>query len=200
MAWLKYYDNEHKRHPVLHTALISQFEARHAISRLYGHFMGRSGSPLHVEFTSGNRVSHAIGKHFIKLNVRGLNWLLVIHEFAHVWDSHRRKRSRHDKKHAKLVDRVCAYVMKQGWHEHSLAHELALREDSKLETEKKRAAPPSVDERLALKYEQLAKLETKRKRLDTLISKKKRSIAAIERAAARKGSHGSQAPETHPSV
>lgn len=189
MAWLKFYEEENKRQPVLHAARLSQHEARKAVDRLRRHFLGRESRPIAVSFTSGNRRSHADCSSSVTLNVRDLNWLLVAHEFAHCWDFTRRRwKCRHDKKLAKLVDRVCAYILKQGWHEHALAHDLALREDGRRATEERNAAPPSVDDRLAVKYEQLARLESKRKRLDTLISKKKRSISAIERAAARKSS------------
>lgn len=216
MAWLKYYEEERERYPEEHVAKLTTHEAEVAIRKLARHFKVRIDS---VSFTSGNRSSHASGNRIV-LNVDYLNWLTVIHEFAHCWhhvdqekravraqlDQHkglidiymldrRLKRIRsevaHGKNHARLVDRGVAYMHKKGWM-------TGVIEASKQQREEKRAAlthekeklKDSYDVRIGRRWIQIHRLTKKIKALTTRLKKAQRSMAALERAKKKKQEAG----------
>jgi hypothetical protein len=207
MSYLKYYEDEHARHPVLHVAKCTPAEAEEAVRRLWHHFAGRKAirvlqsgvgfvreqsSPI-VRFTSGNRSSRASLKR-VTLNTDGLNWLLVAHEVAHSLDELREKQGRrssesrwHSKHHARWVDRLCAHIAELGWPSGSLAHDMALREAHQRERMRSAACPPSRAERIAHKEMLMSRLEKKVRALQSRIASHRRSISALRRAAERAG-------------
>jgi hypothetical protein len=210
MTWLKYYEEERQRLPEMHATRCSPGEAQEAIRRMARHFK----VPVRtVEFTSGHRSSRAFGSYRIVFNAEALSWRLVAHEFAHCWHSVDRrarvqraggpltprgqrieKERAHGKRHAKLVDRAVAYIVKKGWHAGVLQakqNELATRRAARAA---KLATPPTLEERqvlrekrIAKREEQAARLERRIKSLTTRLKKARRSIGALRRAQAKDG-------------
>lgn len=195
MSYLKYYEDENARHPVMHAAKCRPVEAEHALRRLWVHFATRKAPLFRLCFTRGNRRSVYKWSHVIILNTDHLNWLLVLHELAHALDRHRQRQGRrssehiwHGRHHAAWVDRLVAYVEAEGWHTGNLAHELALREGAQLEREREAAKPASPDERIEARRLQvlalegkLRKLASKQKALETRRKRALRSLRTLER-------------------
>lgn len=201
MAWLKYYDDEQKRHPELHLAKCTPQEAMAAIAKLCRHFK----VPLpRVRFTTGRRNSKGGALQIITLNRDCLTWLVVTHEFAHTWhvfDKRRRQQKArlsprwgdgsnsvnrqllriaserwHGKRHVHLVDRACAYITKKGW-----SHADVLAPKAK----PPKAAPTASqlrEKKILLRAAQVVRLQRRIKALNTRLAKAKRSLAALQRA------------------
>ncbi len=204
MPYLKYYRDEQLRQPVAYAALCTPEEVRVAVRKLARHFGLRD---ISVKFTSGRRVSYACGARQITFNQNGMNWLLVAHEFAHCWHTarawkkyeaevaewdlipfHERgprpgfDRGRgHCKAHARLTDRTVTYMEKKGWIGGAIKARIEVQTCARMERTQAAAQPPSPDQRIAHKEGLIANLEKKARRLQTLISKHRRSIAAIRR-------------------
>ncbi len=215
MADLLYYREENERQPEMHAARCSPEEAVAAMARLDRHFLKvRKPWFTRVEFTSGNRMSRQEGQ-TITLNVQGLSWLLVAHEFAHRWHGQRvqlqirklserhpfgvtrppgvakrierlRRQRAHGRHHARLVDRVCAYIAAKGWDKGELAHPIALKLHRERTREARAACPPPIDARIAHREAQVKRLETKIRGLTTRLKKAKRSLGALQRSAPRR--------------
>jgi hypothetical protein len=205
LSYLKYYEEEHARHPAMHAAKPTASEAEEAVKRLWLHFAGRKAIrvltrgagfvreqnfPL-VKFTKGNRLSCANLRH-VTLNTDYLTWLVVIHEVAHSLDEWKEKtggRSSthhwHSKHHARWVDKLVAYVEAMGWCTGSLAHELALREETQRNRAQRAACEPSRAERIAHKEGLISRLERKVRSLESRIASHRRSISALRRADAK---------------
>lgn len=189
---LLYYRQENERHPLLHATRCSEVEAQEAIRRLWVHFAGRKYEQPQLSFTSGNRISRG-GRFSIRLNVDGMNWLLVIHELAHSLDALRFHQGRqssearwHSKYHAKWVDRLADYVAELSWPTGGLAQEIAIRELAALRSRFLAAArKTSIDERIAHREEQVARLEKRIRALTTRTKTARRSLAALRRVKAR---------------
>lgn len=177
MAWLKYYEEEHARQPVLHTAKCTWDEAIAGIKKLCRHFKIREPNLFR---TSGNRISCANGRQ-LTLNISHLNWLLVVHELAHTWHSQRHTANParhfrwHGKTHVRLVDRMARYVLKKEWHKNAIVKPKVER------------PVPTVDAiraaKIASRQKQIKRLETRIKSLTTRMKSARRSLAALERAA-----------------
>lgn len=120
MAAWKFYAAERERWPSLNAINCSPEWAERAIKKLARHFKVR---PISVRFQrAGSTWSHG-GWGGIDLSPEA-NWLTVIHEFCHCWDTDRRGREfGHDKKMARLVDRACTYVTRKGWADLDLAEQ-----------------------------------------------------------------------------
>lgn len=191
---LVYYGKERARWPGLtgHSARLSEAEALIAVAKLQRHFMSsraraRYLRPIRVTFhgTGGSR-AWAGQITFAHESSHGcLNWLTVAHEFAHCWDiamfpGHEFRR--HDRNHAKLVDRACRYLTKLGWRTGELAHQVAVVRERRAERAKAAAMPPSPDARIAQREAQVRRLERKMKALGTRLKKAKRSLNALKRA------------------
>ncbi len=185
MAYLKYYTDEHARWPTLHTTKVkTKAEAELALRKLIVHYLGVKHLKLiTIGFTSGNRYSRA-GRNSISINVDYMNWLTLVHEFGHTLDAWKRPKSErwHDNTHAKIVDRVCDFIIKENWLGGAVAHELALDENRALDRKRTAAKGPSLEEKLALKLAQLKPLEAKLHLMETLIKKKRASIRGLEQA------------------
>lgn len=138
MPWLQYYKMEGDRWPQLMTAKASVEEAMLGIDNLIVRFKnkGLKLPKIDLQFTKGNRTSRFNpSKMLIKLNIDYLNWLVVIHEFAHyihhLEQMQRRDHARkmgfsfrrerwHGARHAALVDQMAKIVIESAWHEGSL--------------------------------------------------------------------------------
>jgi hypothetical protein len=197
---LRYYDTERERWAKLEggyalgkKARLGPAEATAGIKRLANHF-GLSLKNVDIDFTSGNRWSRAGGYHII-LNLDWASWLTVAHEVGHCyyrrkysWE-YQKKHNAHGKAHARIVDRFAAWIMAQGWHEGALAHEVALAETARAsrqqEHERAAATPPPIEARIARRRAQVKRLEAKLKGTTTRLKTARRSLAALERAAAR---------------
>lgn len=206
---LRYYDDERERWTKLEggyalgkKARLGPAEATAGIKRLANHF-GLSLKDVDIDFTSGNRWSRAGGCH-ITLNLDWASWLTVAHEVGHTyyrrkysWE-YQKKHNAHGKAHARIVDRFAAWIMAQGWHEGTLAHEVALAETARAarqqERERAAATPEPIEARIARRRAQVKRLEAKLKGTTTRLKKARRSLAALERAAAR----GKQPPPPKP--
>jgi hypothetical protein len=168
-------------------------EAEAGIRRLANHF-GLSLKQVEIRFTSGNRSSQA-GRWDITLNLDRASWLTVAHELAHNY--YRRKysferrqgRNEHGPALARIIDRFAAWIMEQGWHLGTLAHELAVageaRAARRASAERAAATPEPVEARIARRRAQVKRLEAKLKGTATRLKKARRSLAALERSAAR---------------
>lgn len=154
-----------------------------------------NATPVSIRFTRGNRRSRA-GRNHIILNLDWADWLTVAHEVAHNYyfrklaSSTRSGHVYHGRRMAGIVDRFAAWVVAQGWHQGTLAHELAVAGTSKAARQAERAreaaSPEPIDARIARRRAQVKRLETKLKATTTRLKRARRSLAALERAAARK--------------
>jgi hypothetical protein len=201
VANLKYYIDERERHPELFKAGLTFEDAKEAIERLA---VENAVEIREVVRTSGRRSSSYDGR-VITLNVDDLNWLLVIHEFAHalhlkLFPTARRG---HESKHAELVDDLARTVLARGWVT-SIPAERAARALARAEADKvkaaerrqraARAADPAVirgvklhkrAEQIARLEAALRRLEARRKALETRLKRARRSLGALERAHAK---------------
>ncbi len=125
---LVYYMRERVRHHRLHRAAID-FRLARRVTRLLAHEF--NVALWGVEKTSGRRNSHFRPQHHvIRYNVDYLNWLLVLHEFAHALDWKRRRVAYrtarmtgqrlgafrwHGREHAAIVDDLVALVERRNW-------------------------------------------------------------------------------------
>lgn len=191
MPYLKCYEEEAERWPQLSypNGRCSSEEAEVVVRKLTRHF--RLPSALTVYWTSGRNYSRAFYRAVV-LNVDHLNYRIVAHEFAHSWASQggyqgkwEKQKRPHGRLHRKLTDRVCRYIIKQGWHEGVLAHGLAVVGLRRKEAERAAAQPPPLDARIAKRQEQVKRLERKVKALTTRLKRAKRSLSALERRAAK---------------
>jgi len=194
MAYLKYYDDEKVRWPVLHAAArIGDAEIELGIRRLARAF-NLTLKGVRVRLTRGRRVSCA-GKYSITINREYVSWLLIAHEVAHTYwyikhsPTRRASRNAHGPAHAGITDRFCAWITDQGWHLGTLAHEVALAEAATAQQAQHRAlvaaTPPPVDMRIAQREAQVARLTRKIKALTTRRGKALRSLAALKRVQAK---------------
>lgn len=177
---LKYYADEHARHPVLHAAPITADEIVVALKKLCRHFKIQ---PPRLELTSGSWKSHA-NRYVLRINRDRASWLLLIHELGHTWHDQRDGRANenwHGRTHRKLVNRLARYVLKQRWHAGPIAAQIAAREQKRAATEVLRRNPTramKIEKRRA----QIAKLDKKIKLLTSRRRTAARSLAALERA------------------
>jgi len=183
MAHLKYYEDEEKRWPELNRIRCSESEANEAI-RAWSSTHTPGHAPPVVVYTSGNRISHAYARRIV-LNRDCLDWLLVAHEFAHVWqdrDSRQPKRVWHDSEHAERVDILCRSIIREGWDRQGLAETLARRENARRDRAAAKPPPPSPRQlKIMRRREQVARLGRKVKALTTRLKTAQRSLRALER-------------------
>lgn len=136
----------------------------------------------------------------ILLNVDYLGWRTAIHEFAHALDEKLRPHSArwHDGKFFELVMDLCRITIERGWHR-SIPEERKAREAIEASKQADRAAARAVraaadaapaavrSKKIEKRRAQIARLERKIKGLTTRLSKARRSLAALERAASKGG-------------
>lgn len=112
MSAHKFYAIERELYPELASIECPDDHAAAAVRKLARHFLG-NGARIPLEFGRGTVWSWG-GASGIKL-AKGRSWLIVAHEVAHVLDYRKRGRTGHDKRFARVVARVVAYVRKMGW-------------------------------------------------------------------------------------
>ena len=190
MAYLKYYTDERARWPVLQAAnRIGQPEAELGIRRICRQFNVRL-KHITLRFTRGHRTSNA-GKYSITINMDYCNWLTIAHEVAHTYHANKYKRDEnwHGKTHARIVDRFAAWILAQGWHLGTLAHEVALAEVTDAQQAQARALvaamPIPIDARIERRAAQVVRLTRKIKTLTTRRASALRSLNALKRAQAK---------------
>lgn len=110
--WLKYYERENERHQWAESIGCSDSAALFAIAALTDAFLAKS-SHVPVSFSRGHKWSFG-GPDGIRL-AKGRTWLMLAHEFAHVWDFQLRQDSKHDDFFAALVDQVVEHIQRMGW-------------------------------------------------------------------------------------
>jgi len=227
MSYLQYYRDENARHPTLcHTGIMFE-QAREVIFA----FAQEHGVKVRdVVRTSGSRRSVWKGnEHVIVLNCNHLNWLLVLHEYAHAWDGHIRAETirpwteEHDRipsdqkmqwlkthpfpyrgrwkahaaPHAALVDKLAGLVVERGLLNAEVAARVTgdlNRIEARVQRAVAQAEPDTVRAKKIEKREaQIARLEAalrscwrREKSLNTRISRARRSLQALQRAAAMK--------------
>jgi hypothetical protein len=213
MPHLQFYADERERWPQLHQSGYSSnevgrdgYKVRHryyvhgrmdrpeilaGIQRLASRF-GLSLKGLEIGWTSGRRTS-AAGRNHATFNLDWCDWLTVVHELAHVYwfrklaYGTRQGRNKHGRRMAGIVDRMAAWVVEQGWHLGTLAHEVALAEleleARHQEREKLAAMPEPIEARIARREEQVKRLERKIKALTTRLRTAHRSLGALQRSA-----------------
>jgi hypothetical protein len=196
MARLKYYEAERARWAILNDRIPpgAWTEVEEGIRRLAAaHNLSLRG--VDVRATSGNRTSRG-GEHRIKINMDYASWRLVAHEVGHTYQmrnlSPERRGSRwHCKAHARLVDRFCRWILAQGWKEGTLAHELALAEQTRRSAppERSAATPPPLEYRIAKREAQVKRLTTRVRSLTTRLKRARRSLAALIRSRDRQASN-----------
>lgn len=198
MAWLEYYKRENERHPALHSAGITFEDATEVIGRLAKEYEIEVRG---IDRTSGRRSScWDGGSRRVVLNCDGLNWLLVLHEFAHAVEGKLRtgfKRC-HNAAHADIVDALARAVVERGWLT-SVAAERATRDLARQEKREARAAhaaDPVVvrGKRIEDRRKQIVRLESRIKRaqatikaITTRLKRARRSLAALERHTQKEG-------------
>lgn len=113
MKYLKFYQDEDLRHPELAGITISPKRARFAAIKLESHYktMGR----VKVTFLESPVYSYG-DKKGVHL-AYGADWLTFLHEFAHVLEIRWHGTTRHGRRLRKIIDSLCAHVLREGWHE-----------------------------------------------------------------------------------
>lgn len=202
MSALAYYDEEKVRWPQLagyppcgrnsgglvgRPGWLTREEAEVAVPKLARHFGIKVDGGLC--FTSGRNHSTAYYR-AITLNVTWLSWLLVAHELAHCLHRQQYREAGsgerfHGRRHARLTDRLCRYIVKQGWHEGALAHALALKAERAELRVKAAACPPPIEARIVHRQDQVARLTRKIKALSTRRTNALRSLRGLERQRAK---------------
>jgi hypothetical protein len=144
---LKYYVDEANRWPELDEQLprgawdevsegIRRLARAHNIP-LRGVKTGPPGPrpPVRLCPVYGCRPTQAGFDHIV-INMDDASWLTVAHEVAHTYctsflSPDQRGYGFHNSVHARVVDRFAAWIVAQGWHKGTLAHELALKENKR---------------------------------------------------------------------
>ena len=145
MANLVYYRNENEEFKEEFGRVIqTKEEVRIVVIKLLRHFkLGRFVNS--VEFTSGRNHSCA-GKYSITININQMNFGVVCHEVAHVYQARRlgfESGDRwHTKEHRKIMKRMIRYCEKKGWFESELKRRKEVKpektEPTKFELRKKK--------------------------------------------------------------
>lgn len=182
MAWLKYYEDENKRWPSLHATKCSRYETEAVIRRWQKEHLPRLDRPIIVDFTSGRRISTAFFTRIV-FNTGYLNWLVVAHEFAHIWHKQMKPlaKSWHNAEHAELVDILCRQIVRENLTV-EISHGIALGDNRRLDrAAAKPPPPPPWQVKINKRQEQIRRLERKHKTLETRLKKARRSLAALIR-------------------
>jgi len=118
VADLKFYRDERERWPVLQATFISEAWARRALKSLTKRFrldrMPYQKGPIHLEFR-GRSTSWG-GYSGITL-AESRDWLIFVHEVAHVWEYRKHGFTEHRARLAGFVDQIAMYVTERGWPE-----------------------------------------------------------------------------------
>lgn len=181
MSALRYYKDEHARWPALCDRRFTGEEALAAVKKLWRRCGRKAVSAPHVEFKrAGSTWSHA-SLWMIRLSPNA-DWLTLVHEVAHVLverDPKRKPRERaHGKRHARVVDRLCRYVLKKGWMDGTLFEARAWKELRRVP----KAKPPERARKIALREAQIRRLDRRIKSLTTRRRTAARSLQALLRA------------------
>lgn len=156
---------------------LTALEAIRAACKLYRFVTGRTISAKHVRLTSGNR-STDIRSGVLFVNPQGAKrdthrgWEALVHDL-----SHRLINTAHGGEHARLEIRMIKEVVKRGWLDGTLR-------------DAPKAAAPAVDPRnvkRARTVAAIARWETKARRAENALRKLRRSLAAQDRAATKRG-------------
>lgn len=121
MSDLKFYRDERVRWPVLNSIDISEAWAERALKKLVRHFkldrLPYGNGPVKLEF-KGRSTSWG-GRGGITL-AKSRDWLIFLHEVAHVWEYRKHGSTYHRRRMVRYVDRLCRYATKMGWAEQDL--------------------------------------------------------------------------------
>lgn len=150
-------------------------EATAAVRKMYRHLTGNV-FPYTVVETSGNRVTWLHGREF-RVNV-GRGWSDLVHLFSHWYHRSNYPGDRpHSKRHARIEAKLRRLAVARGWMAGALSRpEVVVTPPTKAEERAK-----LIERRRA----QVARLERKIKALTTRLRTARRSLGALERAAAK---------------
>lgn len=127
VAQLKFYKAERERWATLRFDITERWAER-ALKKLVRHFKldrlpyGRGPVPLRFA-RKGSSVSWG-GYNGITL-AASRDWLIFLHEVAHVWEYRKHGKTAHTKRMARYVDRLCRYAIKMGWPQAALDEQFA---------------------------------------------------------------------------
>lgn len=175
MPYLKYYSDERiKLWEYFGLPLQSKEATEIVIDKLLKHF--KLGKVL-LSFTSGRNHSYA-GAYSITINTSQLNFGVICHELAHVYQkriSNGSYKTWHNKFHNKIMKRMLRYCEKKNWFEEELKRRL---------TPKPVKLEPTEDEIQAKKIEHLLtltkKYERKLKLYSTKLKKTQRKLSRLQ--------------------
>jgi hypothetical protein len=118
VAQLKFYADERKRWPELRHIDITEAWAERALKKLVRHFkldrLPYGHGPVPIRFARKGSSTSWGGYNGIVL-AHSRDWLIFLHEVAHVWEYRKHGRTDHRKRMARYVDRLCRYAIKMGW-------------------------------------------------------------------------------------
>lgn len=128
-----FYEAERERHPDLRQIRASEEEAEALIKKLTRHYFGNydgvdyrsisgpnKARPIKVEWKrAGATWAHAHGDYKIRLCEKP-TFLLIVHEFAHIYECRKYGDTAHRRRMARVVDRVATYVRRKGYAQESL--------------------------------------------------------------------------------
>lgn len=113
---MKFYAQERARWPDLNDAFISETWARKALLKLTRHFrldqMPYGTGPIPLRF-AGRSTSWGGASGITLAPAR--DWLVFLHEVAHVWEYRKHGRTDHRPRLARYVDLLCTYAVAQRW-------------------------------------------------------------------------------------
>ena len=136
MARLVYYMNEKEVFKTAFEKKMSVNEARIVFDKLARHFkLGR----VELDWTSGSRCPKAyksIWGHRIKLNSSYNTFGVLCHELAHIQEFIKYKKSRHNKKHFRIMKRMIVYCERKNYFEAELKRRLAKTQRSVIRLQK----------------------------------------------------------------
>lgn len=123
---LKYYAEEEARWGYLNDIEPNELQVVRAIRRWSDRYFSadtrkRGRLPFRVQFRASESAWSWATKDGITFTYP-VNWLLVVHEFAHLiqWRRNYKPRIWHDDYHRRLVDELCRDIIKQGYDVDSL--------------------------------------------------------------------------------
>ena len=177
MAHLIYYRQEYELFKEEHEKnLNSTEECRIVIKKLLRHF--KLGEPR-ISFTSGRNHSCA-GRWEITINTNQMNFAVLCHELAHVYqakrDGFKSGDKWHTKRHRRIMKRILNYCQKKGWFESELKRRIEPKPEK---------PEPTKDELRQKKIQRLEqstkKCLSKIKRYQNSIKKNHRRIGSLKR-------------------
>lgn len=152
VAQLKFYKAERERWPELSRLDITERWAERALKKLTRHFkldrLPYGNGPVSLKFARKGSSTSWGGSNGVTL-AASRDWLIFLHEVAHVWEYRKHGQTTHHKRMARYVDRLCRYAIKMGWPQADLDEQFEAWAAEQIETEQAEAVGAEHERLLA---------------------------------------------------